>query len=64
MLEDLGQDKDIPQESELFFFSEEKYILEKPEAFDPERIAMLRETPTIEHILDFIKALYDCAQFS
>jgi hypothetical protein len=64
MLEDLGQDKDIPQESELFFFSEEKYILEKPEAFDPERIAMLRETPTIEQILDFIKALYDCAQFS
>ena len=54
----------MPQESELFFFSEEKYILEKPEAFDPERIAMLRETPTIEQILDFIKALYDCAQFS
>lgn len=60
----MGQDKEVPQESELFFFSEEKYILEKPEAFDPERIAMLRETPTIEQILDFIKALYDCAQFS
>jgi hypothetical protein len=44
----LGQDKEVPQDSELFFFSEEKYILEKPEAFDPERIAMLRETPTIE----------------
>jgi len=25
---------------------------------------MLRETPTIEQILDFVKALYDCAQFS
>jgi len=35
-------------ESELFYFSEEKYILEKPEAFDSERIAMLRETPTID----------------
>lgn len=48
----------------MFYFSEEKYILEKPEAFDPERIAMLRETPTIDNILDFVKALYDCAQFS
>lgn len=48
----------------MFYFSEEKYILEKPDAFDAERIAMLRETPTIEQILDFVKALYDCAQFS
>jgi hypothetical protein len=60
----LGQDKEIPMDSELFYFSEEKYILEKPEAFDPERIAMLREVPTVEQILDFVKALYDCAQFS
>jgi hypothetical protein len=44
----MGQDKEIPMESELFYFSEEKYILEKPEAFDPDRIAMLRETPTVE----------------
>ena len=45
----------------MFFFSEEKYILEKPDAFDSQRIALLRETPTIENILEFIKALYDCA---
>lgn len=57
----MGQDKEIPMDSELFYFSEEKYILEKPEAFDPERIAMLREVPTVEQILDFVKALYDCA---
>lgn len=25
---------------------------------------MLRDTPTIDNILEFIKALYDCAQFS
>lgn len=47
--------------SELFFFSEEKYIQEKPEAFDQQRIALLRETPTVENILEFIKALFDCA---
>jgi hypothetical protein len=30
----LGQGKEIPGDSDLFFFSEEKYIKEKPEAFD------------------------------
>jgi hypothetical protein len=60
----LGQGKDIPECSDLFFFSEEKYIKEKPEAFDQQRISLLRETPSIEQILDFIKALYDCAKFS
>jgi hypothetical protein len=60
----LGQGKDIPDFSDLFFFSEEKYIKEKPEAFDQQRISLLRETPSIEQILDFIKALYDCAKFS
>lgn len=34
MIEDLGQGKEIPEVSDLFFFSEEKYIKEKPEAFD------------------------------
>lgn len=33
MIEDLDQGKEIPQ-NDLFFFSEEKYIKEKPEAFD------------------------------
>ena len=64
MLEDQNQGKKIEQDSELFFFSEEKYILENPDAFDSQRISLLRETPTIENILEFIKALYDCAQFS
>ena len=33
-VKDLGQGKEIPEDSDLFFFSEEKYIKEKPEAFD------------------------------
>lgn len=64
MLEDLGQGKKIPEKSDLFFFSEEKYIKEKPDAFEPQKIALLRETPSLEQILDFVKALFDCAQFS
>jgi hypothetical protein len=34
MLEDIAQNASISQESDLFFFSEERYMLEKPEAFD------------------------------
>lgn len=34
ILEDLAQGKVIPPDSDVFFFSEEKYILEKPEQFD------------------------------
>jgi len=50
--------------SDLYYFSEEKYIKEKPEEFDEQRKALLRETPTADNIYEFMKALYDCAQFS
>lgn len=64
MLEDEGSGKKIELNSDLQYFSEEKYIDEKPEEFDESRKALLRETPSIENIFEFIKALYDCAQFS
>lgn len=63
MTEDNSLGKQIMPGSDLFFFCEEKYISEKPEAFDEERLALLRETPTVENIFEFIQALYDCAQF-
>lgn len=58
---DQNQQNDIPEDSDLYFFSEEKYIKEKPEAFDKERIQLLRETPSVESIVEFMKALFDCA---
>jgi hypothetical protein len=64
MLEDQSAGKEIEEDSDLFFFSEEKYIQEKPESFDEQRIALLRETPKVDNINEFMKALYDCAQFS
>lgn len=64
LIEDQEAGKDIPKESDLQFFSEEKYIDEKPEDFDEGRKQLLRETPTVENIYEFIKALYDCSQFS
>jgi len=51
----------VETESELYHFSEEKYITENPEAFDEERIELLRKAPTVDNIFDFLKALYECA---
>jgi len=64
MFEDSKLGKQLDSSSESFFFSEEKYILEKPEQFDEARLILLRTPPTVENMYEFIKALYDCAQFS
>lgn len=62
--EDLLEGKEISPSSELFFFSEEKYIAENPHAFEEERIELLRKNPTQEEISGFIEAIFDLAQFS
>lgn len=59
----MSKGRTISPESECFFFSEEKYMLAKPEAFPDHRIAILKETPTTDKIFGFIKALYGCAKF-
>jgi hypothetical protein len=63
MAEDGSFGKKIMEQSDLYFFCEEKYINEKPEAFDEQRLALLKETPTVDNIYEFMQALYDCAQF-
>lgn len=72
MQEDQEVGKEIQKNSDLFFFSEEKYIEEKPDEFDESRKvrmvaspqALLRDPPSVDNIYEFMKALYDCAQFS
>lgn len=64
MIEDVNLGREIQSSSDLFYFSEEKYIRENPEAFDEQRLALLRKMPTVDDIYEFIRALYDCAQFS
>lgn len=49
--------------SELYCFSEEKSIAEKPEDFNEDNLQLLRAVPTEEKINLFIAACYDCAQF-
>lgn len=64
IIEDMNEGKVIPLNSELYFFSEEKYINENPQDFEQDRISFLRKTPTQEEISGFIEAIYDLAQFS
>ena len=64
MVEDCKLGKKLNPTSENYFFSEEKYIKEKPDQFDDARLTLLRTTPSVENIYEFIKALFDCAQFS
>ena len=62
--EDIMEEKEVPSNSELYFFSEEKYISENPQNFEEERIELLRKTPSKDEISGFIEAIYDLAQFS
>jgi hypothetical protein len=62
MIDDIdSEESKIDPNSDLYAFSEEKYIAENPNAFDEERIRLLRRAPTIDNIFDFLKALYECA---
>lgn len=64
LFEDKEAVREVQKDSDLYYFSEEKYIDSKGEEFDEEKRAQLMELPTAENIFDFVKAFYDCAQFS
>jgi len=55
LMEDIQEEKTIYPKSDLYYFSEEKYISENPNAFDEERVALLRKVPTQEDISGFIE---------
>ena len=62
--EDKTLTKKISEKSDLYYFSEEKYIKEYPQYFDLQKIENIQKEPTIDEIIDFIEALYNCVQFS
>jgi hypothetical protein len=62
--EDKTLTKKISEKSDLYYFSEEKYIKEYPQYFDRQKIENIQKEPTIDEIIDFIEALYNCVQFS
>jgi len=64
LIEDIQLGKNISSRSDLYYFSENKYIDEFPSFFDEPRIKLIRTTPALEDISDFIESLYNCAQFS
>ena len=62
--EDSTMVKKISEESDLYFFSEEKYIHDFPDYFDAQKKENIHKIPTTEDIMDFMEALYNCVQFS
>ena len=64
LTEDKALTKKISEKSDLYYFSEEKYIKEYPQYFDRQKIENIQKEPTIDEIIDFIDALYNCVQFS
>jgi hypothetical protein len=50
--------------SPLYCFSEEQYIQEKPEAFSPTYLSLLQQVPNATNVYEFLKCLYDCANFT
>lgn len=62
--EDMNLGKTISKKSDLYFFSEDKYIDEYPQYFDKQRIENIKKIPTLDDMINFIEALYNCVQFS
>jgi hypothetical protein len=55
LIEDMQLGKTISPKSDLYYFSEDKYISEYPGCFDEQRIEMLHKTPSQEDIVDFVE---------
>ena len=62
--EDSTMTKTISKESDLYYFSEQKYIDDFPEYFDAQKKENIHKIPSTEDIMDFMEALYNCVQFS
>ena len=61
LLDELQDGKIISTTSELYFFSEEKYINKNPKNFDVVSLNLLRNSPILKEIAGFIEAIYDLA---
>jgi hypothetical protein len=57
ILEDGKIGKTISPKSELYYFSEDKYIQENPSNFDESRIKMLKSVPTELEIAELMEVL-------
>ena len=64
IMEDQEKGRVVLKDSENYVFSEEKYIRQSPEQFEPEHVSTINEVPKIETIVNFMEALYNCAELS
>ena len=54
LIEDMQLGKTVSQKSDLYIFSEEKYVNESAGYFDEERQKFLKRTPNQEELKEFI----------
>lgn len=54
LIEDMQLGKTVSQKSDLFYFSEEKYVNESAGYYDEERQKFLKRTPNQEELNEFI----------
>jgi len=55
LLDDIQDGKSISPKTDLYYFSEDKYIAENPNNFDEDRIQLLRKVPSLDDISNFIE---------
>jgi hypothetical protein len=55
LIEDMELGKTVSSKSDLYYFSEDKYVNESPNNFDEGRIELLKKTPNLEDIVEFIE---------
>ena len=54
LIEDMELGKTVSTKSDLYFFSEEKYVNESPGYFYEEKLKFLKKTPNEEELNEFI----------
>jgi hypothetical protein len=58
LIEDMQLGKTVSVKSDLYLFSEDKYVSDNPNCFDEQRIELLRKTPSQEDLVEFIEVLF------
>jgi hypothetical protein len=55
LIEDMQLGKTVSQKSDLYFFSEEKYVNDSPGYLDEDRCKFLKKIPNQEEVAEFIE---------
>lgn len=57
IIEDIKEGKTISSDSDLYYFCEDKFILDNPGKFEKDKLNSYRKTPLQNDIFEFIEVL-------